>query len=93
MALKKLIDKESVEEIPEDIEKARQEFIRGGGKVKADLDRKEVKEVKEEWERIMLRIKKEKITMIDEIVKNTMGLTRTGWILQAIEEKLKNSEI
>lgn len=72
----------------EDVEKAIKEFVRGGGKVTQDVKRDEMKD---EWEKIQLRIKKEAIITIDEIVGKTMGLTRTGWILQAIEEKFKRT--
>lgn len=66
-----------------ELQKSREEFIRGGGLVASDINDK-----KEEWTKIVLRIKSEALSQIDEIVDNKMGLTRTGWILQAIEEKL-----
>lgn len=86
MALKKLIEKEVVEKGVEDLEKAREKFIKGGGMVAADVKKPESKD---EWTRIVIRIKKEAVMQIDELIGDTMGLTRTGWILQAIEEKLK----
>ena len=85
MAIKKLV----IEKALKDIEKSRHDFIRQGGQVSGDLKKNPPKD---EWDRIVIRIKKEAIKTIDEIVASTMGLTRTGWILQAIEEKLKGTK-
>lgn len=86
MTIKRPIVKENIEKSEENLEKARENFIRGGGQVSADI-KKEAS--KEEWSRIVLRIKTEAIMQIDAMIEDTMGMTRTGWILQAIEEKLK----
>jgi hypothetical protein len=84
MALKKLIEKPD----EKDVEKARQDFIKGAGLVAADNKQPST----DEWTRIVLRIRGKAINQIDRLISNTMGVTRTGWILQAIEEKLKRSE-
>ncbi len=81
MGLKRPIEKQNAE----NIEIAREKFIRGGGLVPAD-----VKNIKSnEWTRLSLRIKVDAINYIDDVISNKMGVTRTGWILQAIEEKME----
>jgi len=67
-----------------DIEKARESFIEGADQLK------EYKSIcQKEWKNILLRIKSEAINEIDEFVKDRMGMTRTGWILEAVQEKIK----
>lgn len=58
-------------------------LIDGGAKVKEDL-KKEIKE----WTAINLRISTEMLEAVDRNVKRKVGLTRTGWILQAIDKNL-----
>jgi hypothetical protein len=82
-----MVLKRQVEKPSEDLEKAREEFIRGGGLVASDVKKEEAKN--EEWTKLSLRIKISAIDEIDSKLENKMGLTRTGWILQAIEEKLE----
>lgn len=76
------------------IEEAREKFISGGGLVAADMDEQKSLKVEDslkldEWIKINLRIKKDAVTQIDKFVSSRMGVTRTGWILEAIQEKLK----
>lgn len=85
MVLKRQIEAPE-EKQPKDIEKARQEFIKGGGLVASDVQ----KEKDEEWTKISLRLKVEAIAKIDSLISKKMGVTRTGWIQQAIEDKLQN---
>lgn len=59
-------------------------LIDAGAKVKEDL-KKEIKE----WSIINLRISNKMLKEVDESVKNRVGITRTGWILESIYEKLK----
>lgn len=59
-------------------------LIDAGAKVKEDL-KKEVKE----WNVINLRISTEMLQEVDEAVKNRVGITRTGWILEAIHKHLR----
>lgn len=59
-------------------------LIDGGAKVKEDL-KKETKE----WNVINLRISTEMLQEVDEAVKNRVGITRTGWILEAIHKHLR----
>lgn len=60
-------------------------LIDGGAKVKEDI-KKDVKE----WTVINVRISTEMLKEVDEAVKNRVGITRTGWILESIHEKLKD---
>lgn len=86
MVLKRQVEAPKVEEPQEDIEKVREQFIRGGGLVASDIKKEEA----EEWTKISLRIKVKAIAQIDEMISKKMGVTRTGWILQAIEDKLSS---
>lgn len=79
-------------EIPktEDIEKAREKFIGGGGLVASDVEH-QAKE-KQEWMRMVLRIRQDAVDQIDLLIKDRMGMTRTAWILEAIQEKLNDDK-
>lgn len=59
-----------------------EELIDSGAKVKEDLKRKK-------WPIINLRISEEMLRDVDQSVSQRVGITRTGWILEAIHEKLK----
>lgn len=59
-------------------------LINQGAKVKEDL-KKETKD----WTVINLRISTEMLQEVDEAVKNRVGITRTGWILEAIHKHLR----
>jgi hypothetical protein len=85
MVLKRQVEIPKEEEPKKDVEKAREQFIRGGGLVPSDIK----KEESDEWTKISLRIKVEAISKIDERISKKMGMNRTGWILQAIEEQFK----
>jgi len=58
-------------------------LIDNGAKVKEDF-KKETKE----WAMINLRISSEMLYDVDRAVNERVGITRTGWILEAILEKL-----
>ncbi len=62
-------------------------LIRKGAKVKSDSS----EEVSPEWSHIHLRIPTKMIEGIDIYVKDRPGMTRTGWILEALQEKIKHS--
>lgn len=62
----------------ENLEKLREEFI-----AKADKS-----SIKNEWMRILLRIKSDAVFQIDEKIKSRMGMTRTSWILEQIQKGL-----
>lgn len=85
MVLKKLIS-EVDREFSQDIQKKREEFIRGGGMVIADLEKKK-KSV--EWCKFPLRITREAVDKIEDSLSKRLGGNRTTWILEAIQEKLQ----
>lgn len=60
--------------------------ISKGSYVKEDLESK-IK--KNEWTFLSLRLPSSMLQEIDEALSSTVGISRTGWILQAIQEKLK----
>lgn len=61
-------------------------LIDSGAKVKEDLKQKK------KWPIINLRISEEMLKEVDQAVSHRVGITRTGWILEAIHEKLRNKE-
>lgn len=61
--------------------KLREEIIDKGARVKADNTKG--------WSNFNLRIRDDMIAGIEEDLENRIGLTKTGWILEAIQEKLK----
>ena len=63
-------------------EKDVEALIEKGGKVKEDYKSKE-------WFIVNLRIPMSKLEEVDQAVGNRVGITRTGWILEAIHEKLR----
>lgn len=69
------------------MEEAREKFIMGGGLVAED-----VKKEKEEWSKVLMRIRSDVLRKIDKLVEKRMGLTRTAWLLEAIQEKLVRYE-
>lgn len=64
-------------------EKEIEEYLEKGGLVAADIVKKE------KWMRMLLRIRSDAIIDIDKLISNRMGITRTSWILEAIQEKIK----
>lgn len=81
MGVRKPLEK-SKEELKEEVDVSA--LINQGAKVKEDL-KKETKE----WTVINLRISTEMLQEVDEAVKNRVGITRTGWILEAIHKHLR----
>ena len=75
MVVRKQMEKEKV-----DVDS----LIDQGAKVKADeqLSTKQ-------WVIVNLRISTAMLKEVDDAVGNRVGITRTGWILEAIHEKLK----
>jgi predicted DNA binding CopG/RHH family protein len=61
-------------------------LINKGAKVKEDIQKEDKKD--KEWVVINVRISSEMLEAVDRDVKRKVGITRTGWILQAIDEKL-----
>lgn len=79
MAVKKPLEKTTPKKI--DIEK----LITKGAAVKEDSIEKDKK-----WTHICLRIPTEMVNKIDVAVEERIGVNRTGWILEAIHDKLKH---
>lgn len=57
-------------------------LIERGAKVKEEQKEKK-------WVMINLRISTEMLKYVDQAVNRRVGITRTGWILESIHEKLK----
>ena len=66
-------------------EKEVEALIEKGGKVKEDYKTKE-------WFIVNLRLPMSMLEEVDEAVANRVGITRTGWILEAIHEKLRKQD-
>lgn len=62
------------------------EIIDRGGGVSSD------KVDKKAWTNFTLRIRKDFLNKIDCILEDRVGISKTGWILEAIQEKLKRTE-
>jgi TPP-dependent indolepyruvate ferredoxin oxidoreductase alpha subunit len=78
MPVRPALEKKKEEEVDVDA------LIAKGAKVKEDF-KKETKK----WPIINVRISAEMLQEVDEAVEARVGITRTGWILEAIHEKLK----
>jgi hypothetical protein len=81
MSVRKILDKVKISEV--DIEA----LIDKGAKVKEDFKLHE-----SEWFYVKIRIPTKMVRAVDRAVKNKVGIQRTGWILQAIHEKLTRDE-
>jgi hypothetical protein len=75
MGLRKLEKKESA---------ALQEVIDKGGEVAEDRT-----DQKKKWVFFSLRIRKDILNNIEEALQDRIGISKTGWILEAIQEKLQ----
>ncbi len=62
-------------------------LIEKGARVKEDKI-----EDSKQWTYINIRIPVKMLDNVDECVSNRIGITRTGWLLEAIHEKLKRSK-
>lgn len=61
-------------------------YISKGGHVQADMEQKIDKP---NWKTVCLRMPDYLFDAVDEKVKERAALTRTAWILEAIQQKLK----
>lgn len=52
-----------------------------GAEVKADT--------RKDWTNFTLRIKGDMLQEIEDAMEGTVGISKTGWILQAIQDKLR----
>jgi hypothetical protein len=75
-------------------EQMRDEIISKGGHVAADIERNDERQLasKKEWQIFGLRIKANMLNQIDKVLEDRVGISKTGWILEAIQEKLKRTE-
>lgn len=64
-----------------------EELIGKGALVKEDKLSQSAEEKK--WTHINLRVPTNMLEDIDTLLEDRVGITRTGWILEAIQEKLK----
>lgn len=65
---------------------SREEMISRAGRVSAD----NVSD-NEEWSHFCLRIPKKMLQEIDQALKSRIGIKKTGYILEAIQEKLRKT--
>ena len=81
MSVRKKLEKEVKSTIDIDA------LINKGAKVKEDII-----EDSKKWTYINVRISSEMLKDVDITVDDRVGITRTGWILEAIYEKLKKKD-
>jgi hypothetical protein len=80
MAIRQKIDKKPAS--TPSVEKV----IERGGHVAADRNNDQ------EWTNFCLRIRKDIVERMEGLISQRLGMTKTGWILEAIQEKLKRDE-
>jgi hypothetical protein len=61
-------------------------LIDQGAKVKEDFKKQE-----KEWVMVNLRVPKDMLRAVDAAVDRRVGISRTGWILEAMHEKIQNA--
>lgn len=61
-------------------------LIDQGAKVKEDFNKPE-----KEWVMVNLRVPKDMLRAVDAAVDRRVGISRTGWILEAMHEKIQNA--
>lgn len=64
-----------------------EELIDRGGDVREDKV-----ENKKEWTNFVIRIRKDLLFRVDKILEERIGMSKTAWILEAIQEKLKKEK-
>ncbi len=65
-----------------------EDIIDRGGEVVADKSKDESKE----WLRFNMRLRKDMSDDIDKLLEKRVGISKTGWILEAIQSHLKNNQ-
>lgn len=75
----------------EDLEEARRKVILNGSFVKGELEGKEKKEESSEkgYKYHSLRMPVDIMSKVDELKAKRAGISRTIWIMEAIQEKIK----
>lgn len=64
------------------------EIIERGGEVYSDKNLE-----KKEWINFTLRIRKDLLKKIDDALESRVGISKTGWILEAIQDKLREHSL
>jgi len=68
--------------------KALADFVTNG-----TLGKKEVKnKSKDTWHLFSLRIRQDLLDEIDDVLEKRVGISKTAWILEAIQQKLKRKD-
>ena len=83
MVVRAKIEKNEIDE--DSLERERMKIIQQGAPIAKEPKKKD-------WYNFTLRIKYEMLDQIDEALKEIAGLNKTGFILQAIQEKLRRSK-
>lgn len=83
--VKKLIDKKPENDKP-NIDK----LLSKGAPVKEDMAELEKEESK--WTHINFRMPTQMLKKVDEALNDRVGISRNGWLLEAVQEKLKRSQ-
>ena len=80
-----------IKKVTRDLEEERLKIINGGGFSKADIEDSKQKEKKKEegYKYHALRMPVKIMRQVDELKAKRAGITRTTWILEAIQEKIK----
>lgn len=81
MVVKKPLDKNATQKV--NIE----ELIDRGARVKEDN-----KETEKKWSHVNLRMPTQLLSNVDEALEDRIGISRNGWLLEAIDEKLKRAK-
>src|SRR6185436_12947581 len=58
-----------------------------------EIEEKLYNENEKEWMNMNLRIRNDILKILDEEVKKRIGMNRTAWILEAIQEKFKRDDL
>lgn len=64
----------------------KEEFIEKGGKVSTDNTSMK------EWVNFNLRVRKDMFEKMDSLLERRIGISKTAWILEAIQEKIRRDE-
>ena len=79
--------KKLVEKTPEKNEVDIDKLLSKGAPVKEDMV--EVEQEESKWTHINFRVPTQMLKKVDEALKDRVGISRNGWLLEAIDEKLK----
>lgn len=81
--------KKLVEKKPESNEPNIEELLSKGAPVREDMV--EVEKEESKWTHLNFRVPTQMLKKVDEALKDRVGISRNGWMLEAIDEKLKKS--